>query len=480
MLCALLLGACYQQSQTFMEAPFVSAPAAPALVADASPARGVVTDVPPVPAVVTGAAPAPMILAESAQQPPLRLEPPVVETPEAAVSAADAADPSYLGSLTLGQAVRRALRFSPVVQAAEIEIEAKQAEAYQAGLRPNPAIAGDVQNVGEEDQESTIELAQVFELGGKRLKRRRASELDVDVAGWDLEAARLRVASDTAQAFVDVLASQERIAILDDLQSVAEKLTRAVAERVKAGKGSPVETQRVQIEGARAKAELRAETTLLSASKRRLAINWGAQNADFSVAKGEIGSVNSVPSIEQVSFYLNSNPEIARWATEMTRRRAVLALARAYAVPDLTLGAGARRVEENSETGAVVSLSIPIPLFNRNQGNIAAAHTRILKGERESLAAKTIVSGVLLEAYGRLAAAAEKLKGLEKEILPAAREVYQASIEGYSAGKFDLLSVLDAQRTLFSTRLEIVNARAEFQKAKVQIEALIGRGLYGL
>jgi cobalt-zinc-cadmium efflux system outer membrane protein len=279
---------------------------------------------------------------------------------------------------------------------------------------------------------------------------------------------------------VEVLASQDRIAILDDLQTVAEKLIGAVSERVKAGNASPVEAQRTQIEIARAKADLRAETTLLEANKRRLTNNWGAQSADFDKAQGQLATTNHLPSIQQVSLHLESNPELARWATEMTRRRAVLALARATAIPDLTLGAGARRVEENDETGAVLSLSVPLPLFNRNQGNVAAAQTRIFKGERESLAAKTEITGVLLEAYGRLVVATEKLKGLETEILPASQDVYSATIEGYTAGKFDLLNVLDAQRTLFATRLEIVNARAEFQKAKVQIEALIGRGLNGL
>ncbi len=90
------------------------------------------------------------------------------------------------------------------------------------------------------------------------------------------------------------------------------------------------------------------------------------------------------------------------------------------------------------------------------------------------------MNAVFLEVYGRLVVSVERLKALEKEILPAAQQVYNATLEGYTAGKFDLLNVLDAQRTLFSTRLEIVNARAEFQKAKVQIEALIGRGLYDL
>jgi outer membrane protein, heavy metal efflux system len=66
---------------------------------------------------------------------------------------------------------------------------------------------------------------------------------------------------------------------------------------------------------------------------------------------------------------------------------------------------------------------------------------------------------------------------LRWEILPSAQEVYDATSKGYSVGSFDLLNVLEAQRTVYATRLEIVNARAEFQRARVQIEALAGRGL---
>ena len=78
----------------------------------------------------------------------------------------------------------------------------------------------------------------------------------------------------------------------------------------------------------------------------------------------------------------------------------------------------------------------------------------------------------------KLVAASERLKALEKEILPSAKEIYDATTKGYVEGGFDLLNVLEAQRTVYATRLEIVNARAEFEKAKVQIEALTGRGLY--
>lgn len=406
-------------------------------------------------------------------------DPQVITPPSSAGETASYRDSApYAQGLTLGEAVHRALRFSPAVRAAEIEIDAKRAENLQAGLRPNPGLGGEVQNVGQDEQQAILELSQVIELGGKRVSRVRAAELGVGVAAWDYEAARLKVAIDTAVAFVDLLASQSRIEVLTDLLTVSQKLGKASEERVQAGAAHAVEAPRAQIEVARAKAELTAERALLSVAKRRLANNWGSQNTDFGWAQGELATTNHLPSPDEMSIYLDSNPDVARWTTEMTRRKAVVDLARATAIPDLTIGAGVSRLENGDETGAIVNLSIPIPLFNRNQGNIAAAETRIFKGRRESLSAKLDVRAQFLEAYGRLIAASEKLSALEGEVLVAAKDVYDTTSKGYAEGKFDLLHVLDAQRTLFDTRLEIINTRAEFQKAKVQIEALIGRGLY--
>lgn len=436
------LTACYSQPVAYMEGPAVAAGDGQAVTGDAS-------------------------------------EPPVIPSPTpSSGNRLPDQEAHHAGGLTLGEAVHRALRFSPAVQAAQIEIDVKRSQNLQAGLRPNPGLAGEVQNVGQDEQQTTLELSQLIELGGKRLKRIRAAELEVGVAAWDYEAARLRITSNTAQAFVDLLASQSRIDVLNELLAVSQKLGKAAAERVQAGAANPVEARRAQIEIARAKAELAAEKALVSVAKRRLANNWGSENADFGWAQGELATTNHLPSPDQMSIYLDSNPDVARWTTEMTRRKAVVDLARATAVPDLTIGAGVSRLESGDETGAIVNLSVPIPLFNRNQGNIAAAETQIFKGRRESLSAKVDVRAVFLEAYGRLIAASEKLKALEKEVLPTAQEVHDATSRGYTEGKFDLLNVLDAQRTFFAARLEIINARADFQKAKVQIEALIGRGLY--
>lgn len=404
---------------------------------------------------------------------------PLIITPQppspATMIASDVA--SYGNGLTLGEAVQKTIRYSPTLHAASFEVEAKAGEAFQAGLRPNPELFGSVQNIGESGQEATLELSQLIELGGKRLKRLRAARLDISVAEWDYEAARLRVITNTVQIFADVLASQSRIKVLTELTEVAQKLQSAVGQRIEAGAAHAVEKPRSEIELARAQAELDAERALLNVAKRRLANNWGSPNADFGFVEGELSLTIHFPSPEQLMIYLDANPDVARWAEEMTRRRAVYDLARATRIPNIRLGAGVRNIEDLDETGAVVSLSVPLPFFDRNQGNIAAAQARVLQGEREGYSAKIEVQGEFLEAYARLVAAAEKLKGLEKQVLPTAREVYSGTMELYTVGKFDLLSVLDAQRTLFTTRLEIINARAEFYKAKVQIEALIGRAL---
>ena len=123
---------------------------------------------------------------------------------------------------------------------------------------------------------------------------------------------------------------------------------------------------------------------------------------------------------------------------------------------------------------------MPLPLFDRNDGNIAAAERRITKSELEQQAARSALTSTALEVLGTLSVAASQVRSLQDEVLPAAESAFEKIQSGYEEGRFDLLNVLDTQRTLFEARLELVNAKAEFEKAKVQVEALIGRQLSGL
>jgi len=158
----------------------------------------------------------------------------------------------------------------------------------------------------------------------------------------------------------------------------------------------------------------------------------------------------------------------------------VLEVERSKAVPNVTIGAGLRRFETDSSTGMIAGVSLPLPLFDRNEGAIAAAQHRIARAEFDAQAARAQMRGMLIGALGAVAAANAQANAIENQVLPAAQSAFDRTRTGYEEGKFDLLNVLDTQRTLFEARRELVNARADYEKARVQVEALIGRELNGL
>ncbi len=395
--------------------------------------------------------------------------------------------PGHVARLTMRAAMLRAVRYSPALQVVREEIKARRGETFQAGRIPNPEIGAEVENFGGtgdfkgfESADTTISLAQVIELGGKRLKRLRVAELEESLAAWDFEAARLTVASQALQAFVDVLVAQKRLAIHREVAAIMARLTDTVRERVRAGKVSSVELDRARVEQARALVALKQAQTTLSVARRRMALFWGATSPDFERAVGELSATNHLPPPERFRAYLERNPNIARWADEIARRQAALALERAKAIPNLTIGAGVRHFEESDDSALVAQLSIPLQVFDRNRGNIRAASARVAKSLYEREAANIDINTRFIDAYGALRASEAKLRVLVRQVLPSARRVFASMERGYREGKFDLLNVLDAQRTLIQTRLDVIEAQAEFHKARAIIEGLIGRDLYSL
>lgn len=394
--------------------------------------------------------------------------------------------PPYTDSLTFREAVSNALAFNPAVKATYEEIGAKHGEALQSSFRLNPELEfglEDIPNTGgiaAEDSGEALLISQVIELGDKRLKRWEAAQLESSLAVWDFEVARLQAATQAAEAFVDVLAAQERIAILDDFVLISQKTRSGVEARVKGGSASPIELDRADVSVAQARATLQAERARFDAARGKLSALWGGNGSTFGRAAGALGRSRTVPSVEEVKASLDGNPVLARWADEIGHRNAVLQVELSKAIPNVTLGAGYRRFASDDSGGIMASVSVPLQVFDRNEGNIAAAERRIARAEFDAQATRTRMIGLLIGALGALKAADVQARAIEANVLPAAQMAFDKTRTGYQQGKFDLLNVLDTQRTLFEARQDLVNARAEYEKARVQVEALVGRSLNGL
>lgn len=376
--------------------------------------------------------------------------------------------------LTLEQAVSFALQTNPTIAAARREVDASEAQILQGSLRPNPQFSLQSEDASRLSRTSSVELGLPFETGGKREARVRAAELGREVAQTDLTARELRIRAAVVAAFFDVLAAQELATLAADSVRLAQRATDVAAKRVAAGKVSPVEETRARVAEAGVRvAQTQAESELRNA-RRRLSALWGNLSPAFSVAQGEVGRLPAVPLKEQVERRLAASPLLLRAQRELERRRALVTLEQARAVPDVQINVGIRRSLEVPGNLALVGVQVPIPVANRNQGNILEALRREDKARDELRSAELTLAGDALQALERVAARRDEAELLRSEVLPGAASAYEAATIGFENGKFSFLEVLDAQRTLFAAKQQYLTALANFHRALTELEGLLG------
>jgi cobalt-zinc-cadmium efflux system outer membrane protein len=399
-------------------------------------------------------------------------------------NAAEVQEPS--GELNLRQALELALAGNPDLALFPWELRAGDARIRQAGLRPNPELTVDLEDfLGSgsgphrrfDSLQTTLSIGQLMELGGKRAARLRLASSEKEVLIWDYEAKRADVAAEVAKSFVEVLSAQDRRTLAEELARLAKEVLNAVAARVAAGKISPVEETKASVAWSISGIELERARRNIDAARKKLSAAWGSSRPIFSRAVGRLDQVTPVPLAEDLVGRISGNPDIARWAAEIEQRRAVLAQNRAERIPDVTINAGIRRFREVEDTAFVAGATIPIPIFNRNQGKILESQYRISKAEREREAAGNKVLAALSDAYQALATGYAEATTLKSTVLPGAQSAFEATSEGFRQGKFGYLEVLDAQRTLFEARGRYVEALGAYHKAVADTERLIGGAL---
>lgn len=385
------------------------------------------------------------------------------------------------GSITLAQVLSLALVRNPELRAFSWEVRAREAQALQAGLPPNPEISFEVEDFGGtgsvegfDGTETTILLSQLFPLGGKLSKRRKVEELNTELAEWDYETTRLNVLTKTVLSYLNVLAAQERFTLQSELFKLAERVHGTVSERAQAGEISPIQEKMSQVALSTTKIKLEQSKRELEASKRILASMWNGSEPQFKAVKGDLSLISPIPTFEDLQSLLSENPEIARWATEIEQREATIKLEQANAIPDPFISGGYRHISELNDNAFVVGLSIPIPILNRNQGAISEARRRLKKAVEEQENAEVVVNNAMASAFKTLSASYEEALLLKDIVLPEAESAYELTFEGYREGEFPLLNVLVAQRAVFDTKLQYIDALLNYHSSRANVERLIG------
>jgi len=375
--------------------------------------------------------------------------------------------------LTLEQAISLTLSNNPALRSAADSVAIAEGARLQAGLPPNPELSLLREGRSSLNSTETIQLSQVLEIGGKRGARVQLADQERLLAASDAGVLRATLRADVTAAYLDALTAQEHVALASESLNLASKASNAASRRVAAGKISPLEQTRSKVAEAGARLELSQAIADASLARRRLAAFWGANAAPEQPLLTPETGLAGIPTLSELQARLETSPQMQRPRMQVQREQAQLTLARAERIPDLTITLGSKKEQQSNLSQAVFGLSIPLPLFDRNQGNLLSAQRRIDKARSDAELEYLQASQALVQAHQRATLAQEQIDAMRKEILPAAQTAFDAAVTGFELGKFGFIDVLDAQRTLFQSRAQYLNALAVRYRALAELERFV-------
>lgn len=372
---------------------------------------------------------------------------------------------------------------SPRLSEADAEVRAAQGRADQGGVRPNPTVELQFENLAGGSGaglvapvQSTLSASQTIELGGKRASRQAAGRAEVGAALARRDQAAAEFGYQLAVAYAAAEAAQARVKLLEqDLDRVGEDL-RATRALVDAGREAELRAVQVQTSVGAARAELEGARATAAEALARLSALVGSPTAYTSVPPSLLARATELTV--QPGPAPETPPAVA--AAEAERDAAIrrVNVERARGTPDLTFSLGARRIEGLGSTLVVGGVSAPLPLFDRNRGSISAA-----RAEQDAAEARLRLARLDAEADWRvgqaraLSSAAVLKAALDGEA--AAAEGYRLARIGYEAGRTSLLELLSFRRALTEAQGRSLDARTQRIQAEAALARLAGKIPFG-
>lgn len=377
-------------------------------------------------------------------------------------------------TLSLDSALQSAFANNPDLAAAQWEIDIAQGVRQQAGLMPNPVASWDAEDTRRNSRTTSIKLSQTLELGGKRGARIDVATRGQDAAALTLEQRRNLLRAEVIDSYYGALRAQERLDLAQRSLALAERGLVVAKGRVTAGKTSPVEATRAQVQLSEIRLELNRAQVGLSDAYRRLAASTGSAVPDFQAVATNPQSTPPLPAAAQLLARLEQTVELRLAELQILQGEANVGLEKAQRIPDLDVSIGSQYDAGARERVNLVGVSMPIPLFNRNQGNVLAASRRADQARDLRNATELRLRTETRQALDLWQTANTEVLAFNQQILPAAQGAVDSATRGFEMGKFNFLDVLDAQRTLIAARNQYLTATAQATDAWVRIERIYG------
>ncbi|MFB3825744.1 MAG: TolC family protein [Bryobacteraceae bacterium] len=383
-------------------------------------------------------------------------------------------------SLSLRDAVERALQSHPALAASAARVSASSSLVNQAGLRPNPRLVLQTENWrtygtpgfrANEDPDTYAYLTQPIETASKRLRRVEAARAEQRRAALERELLEKQISARVKQAYWNAAGAARVHELWVENAGTFRQIVEYHEHRVREGAMAEADLLKVRLEGERL--AVAANTAALEAERARIDLLRQTGAVEFPELRlTEALEPGPEPPAASVERALEERTEVklARQAVEQARAR--LRLEQAAAKPDLDLSFGYKRA--GGFHTAYGGVQLPLPLFNRNQGSIGAVEAEGRAAESELAAAQALVRAEVRAARAEVEMRRTQVTRILKSALDRAEESARIAKAAYQEGGADLLRLLDAERVRIE--LEVLNARslAEYRQSVVALETAMG------
>ncbi len=396
------------------------------------------------------------------------------------------APPAAPSSLTLDEAIRLAVGASPALRAARERVAVEEGLRHQAGLYPNPDLSLDATWFTDtwNYREAILTLRQPIPWHGKRGLMQHEADERIAAARADAESARLDLFLKVRESFYRIIWSGTILDLDRENLEAARAIHTAVEARVAAGDAAPFEALKAAVEVSRAESEVRqvegerqAETAVFnlllglpaSAATTVAAATSFAAPVDLAPI-GQNAPEADLPDL--LTRALRTQPEIQARAHAALAAGAAADLARLDPRPDI--GVGPSFGTDQGEAMVGVGLSLKLPVWDRNQGRIAAADAGRRQAEAEVDAARLLVSSSVADAYGRFRSASDLRRLYQEGLLAQADSLVELARKSYDGGATGILDLLDARRTAILVKEDYYRACLDAALAAARLRRAVG------
>jgi cobalt-zinc-cadmium efflux system outer membrane protein len=377
---------------------------------------------------------------------------------------------SAVENLTLEQALDMAENLQPQIAEAKALVEAAEGRARQAGAFPNPEVIAGAQQLplsGNQpnEKEYLAGLGQTVPLSGRLGKARQAELLEKEVRARGLDVKRREIRKRVHNAFATALYQEKAYQAQKDILQNVEKGLAATRARVDAGDALKEELARAEIELARAKVEWQRTVSLRAQALVGLVAAIGDTSLNVKSLAGTMEATFDLPALDSLVENLPAQPGSALADADIRARMARVDLAKAERIPDVKVEVLYHRLEATSANTVDMGLSIPLPLFNRNQGKLREARAEQAAAEARARMTQTELSTQLRQSYLQLTAALANRQTFKTEILGKAETILQAAEARYAAGDISLAELLPVRRDWAAVQLSYLESLRDVMQA---------------